>query len=217
MSKKHAIAITVIIGSLTLVGPAYGALYSFYCITNNNPANAAIGEAQLSVNVTDASKNQVMFTYTNSGPEPCSITDVYVDDGSILGLAQIFDTAGSVEFTESPTPANLPGANNVNPPFEAIRSFSADSDSPILSMGVNPGESLAILYDILPGQNFWDVIGELRDGSLRLGLHVQGFTLDGGSEAFVNIPPPNPVPEPMTLLIMVLGSIPMIIGSRSRR
>ena len=72
---------------------ANAALYSFYNITNNDAGDAAIGEAQLSVDVTDNGGNQVLFTFLNSGPEASSITDVYFDDnsGQLLSIASITD------------------------------------------------------------------------------------------------------------------------------
>ena len=63
----------------------------FYNITGNDPTgdDAAIGEGQLSVEVDSNSpwlKNGSTFTFNNSGPEPCSIADVYFDDGRPLIL-----------------------------------------------------------------------------------------------------------------------------------
>lgn len=63
--------------------------------------------------------------------------------------------------------------------------------------GVNPGESLSILFNTEPGfkEPFNAVITDLQKRSLRVGIHGQGFT-NGGSESFVN----EAVPEPMTML-----------------
>ncbi|MHC4443854.1 MAG: hypothetical protein ACYTF1_01670 [Planctomycetota bacterium] len=208
MSRKSTIVMTVIVGSLLLVGTANAIQYSFYNITNNNPADAAIGEAQLFVDVTNPGGNQVLFTYTNTGPEASSICDVYVDDGSLLQLAQINNTPGLVEFSAPADPSDLPGGNNASPPFVASIGFSADSDPPVQPMGVNPGEELGILYDIQVGQTFADVIDEMNDATLRLGIHVQGFA-SGGSESYIT-------PEPMTLALLIIGSIPMCLHRRSR-
>jgi len=64
--------------------------YGFYNITNNNPTNAATGEEQLFVDVANGN-NQVTFRFRNEGPSPCSITDVYFDDGTLLELIGIID------------------------------------------------------------------------------------------------------------------------------
>ena len=57
--------------------------------------------------------NQVLFTFANSGPEASSITDVYFDDGALLGLAGLIDaddgTGGlaGVDYTQYADPVCL--------------------------------------------------------------------------------------------------------------
>ena len=63
--------------------------------------------------------------------------------------------------------------------------------APAQPNGVNPGESLGIVFDLIGGQAFADTIAALADGGLRIGIHVQGFE-DGGSESFVNNGPTEP-------------------------
>lgn len=179
--------------------PAKAATLSFFCITGNLAADCVTGEAQLTVNVTDPGGNQVLFHFKNSGPNASSITDVYFDDGSLLGLSQITNGPG-VSFSQYASPPNLPGANNVSPPFQVTAGFLADSNPPVQPNGVNPGEWLKIYFDLQAGKNFADVITDLTDGSLRIGLHVQGFT-GGGSESFVN----NPVPIPAAVWLFGAG------------
>ena len=70
--------------------------YGFQGITSNSLNDVAIGEAQLSVDVTAVAGNahQVLFTFTNAGPLASSITDVYFDDGTLLGIASISGSSG---------------------------------------------------------------------------------------------------------------------------
>jgi len=190
------------IASSTLTAtPAQAIQLSFSNISHNKVADAAIGEAQLFVNVTDASgtenpfATQALFSFSNIGPAASSITDIYFDDGrnSVLsGIAQIFNRPG-VSFSAGATPPNLPAGRNIN--FSTT--FSADSNSPVQPNGVNPGESLGILFNLQNGSNLQSVINELASSDLRVGIHVQGFT-SGGSESFVNNKP-QPVPEPGTM------------------
>lgn len=159
--------------------------YSFVNITNNDAGNAAIGEAQLFVELFDPGSSRVTFMFTNTGPEVSSIADVYFDDGSLLGIASIDDSLPGVEFSQYATPHDLPGKNNVTPPFETTAGFSADSDPPAQPNGVNPLEWLGITFDLEAGRSFTDIESDLASGELRIGIHVQGFANDG-SESFIN-------------------------------
>jgi len=186
MKRKISI-ITLLVGAFFLctVIPAHALLIGFNSITANNVGDPAIGEAQLYVDVTNPGGSQVLFIFGNTGPEDSSIADVYFDDGSLLGIASIDNNDPGVAFTQLAKPGNLPSANSADPPFVTTAGFSADSDPPVQPMGVNPGEFLGILFDLQGGQTFADVLSELSDRSLRIGIHVQGFT-SGGSESFVN-------------------------------
>jgi hypothetical protein len=203
--------LTVIVGlNLFYVDVEAGPTYSFVNITNSNAADAAIGEAQLFVQVNDAGSNRVLFKFTNIGPEPSSITDVYFDDGALLSIFAIEGSAG-VEFSQYATPHNLPGGNNVTPHFETTAGFSVDSDPPVQPNGVNPGEWLGITFDLQSGGTFTNVIADLASRDLRIGIHVQGFA-SGGSESFVNNGVVIPAPG-----ALVLGSIGVGLAGWVRR
>ena len=204
--------ITVIVPVLTLfcVTAKAGPTYSFSSITNNSAFDAAIGEAQLFVEVIDRG-GRVEFTFTNTGPQASSITDVYFDDGTLLGIASITDMPGLVEFSQLAAPPDLPGGNDAAPPFATTAGFSADSDPPTQPLGVNPGEFLGITFDLQPGGIFDDIVSELASGTLRIGIHVQGYA-SGGSESFVN---GEVIPAPGALLLGVVGV--SCIGALRRR
>ena len=181
-------------------------------------ANGATGEAQLFVDVIDEAPGQVLFKFRNIGPIYCRITGVYFDDGSLLGIAGLIDIDdgaggdGRVDFSQGGSPGNLPGGNNLIPPFDATDTFLATSDAPGQSPvqhpykpGVEPPDQwLGILFNLQEGRSFADVIDELNSGELlRIGLHVTSFP-DGGSESFVN------VPEPTVLGLLLLGSLALL-------
>jgi hypothetical protein len=180
------------------------------CISNNNAANCAVG-SQLAVTVAAGpGAGQVSFTFTNSGPTASSIADIYFDDGTLLGIASIVNTPG-VSFTAGASPGNLPAASNASPAFVTTAGFSADSDAPTQPNGVNPGESVTIIFALTAGGTLQDVLDELADGRLRIGIHVQGYA-DGGSESFVN----TPLPEPSLALLLALGA-PLVALRRTSR
>jgi len=190
--------------------PAAAATLGFGCITTTNPGDCAIGQAQLSVNVTDPGGGQVLFTFSNVGAADSSIADVYFDDGSLLSIAIIINSVG-VSFSQFATPAEMPAANLASPPFVTTAGFSADSDAPVQPNGVNPGETLGIRFTLQGGTTYSDVLGELANGTLRIGLHVQGYA-SGGSESFVN----GSLPEPATFGFLGLG-LGALSLARSRR
>lgn len=194
--------VAVIFGGLPTLAAATPVIetFGFYNITNNDPGDAAIGEAQLFVDVSDEFADQVLFTFRNTGPEACAISEVYFDDGTLLGIADIIDNPPDVVFVQGASPPELPGANSIDPPFEATLGFLAESVPPPSHKGVNPGEQVGILFDLQPAKTYQNVINELNDGGLRIGIHVIGFD-SGGSESFVN------VPEPATIAVLGLGGL----------
>jgi hypothetical protein len=200
-----ALAVTVI--------PARALLLPFYNLTGNSAVDAAIGEAQLSVDVTDPlggenlAATQALFTFANAGPEACSIAGVYFDDGTLLGIAEVRNGAG-VDFSDqgTATPPVLPGRMLLDPPFVTTSGFLAGAGNPAPEKGVNPGEWVGILFDLQEGQTLQNVFDDLGDRDLRIGIHVIAFA-DGGSESFTN------VPEPATLLLLGGG----LLGLAGRR
>jgi len=203
------LALTLLVGCMILTGPSYAIPYGFENITNNNSVNAAIGESQLFVEVLPFLPSQVFFLFLNVGVHACSITDVYFDDGTpgnnFSGIWTLVDKDdglfghSGVDFSPGAAPPDLPGGTNVG--FSATPGLAADSDSPASSNGVNPGEYLGVILNLVSGRTLLDVISAMNRGDLRIGLHVQSFP-DGGSEAFAT---GGHVPEPSTLVLIGAG------------
>jgi len=183
-----------------------GPTYSFVNITGNSAVNAATGEAQLSVEVTDltdAGGAKVLFTFMNKGSVQSYIGAVYFDDGELLDSTfSIVDSPPLVDFVQITTPADLPGGGSISPKFETSQFFKMKADKPGTGkQGVDPYESLGILFTLKSGNTYDNVIADLASGALRIGIHVGGFP-DGGSESFINN---GIIPAPGAILLAGIG------------
>lgn len=195
-------AIVVLAGSASA-----GVVFGFGQVTANNVADVNAALTQISVEVDPVGLSQVSFTFRNSGPLAMSITDVYFDDGTLLGISTLTNMAG-VAFSSPATPGNLPGGNTMSPAFATTAGFSADSLPPVQPSGVNPGEQLVVTFNLIGGFTFADTITAMNTPGdhLRVGVHVQGFT-SGGSESIA-----TPTPGALALLGLAGAS-----GARRRR
>ena len=211
---KKSIIVIVLIFGLFCVTTKAGPTYSFIHIVEPGDgetelADGEIGGAQLFVELTDLG-SQVEFLFTNIGPEASSITDVYIEHSTLLGIASITNTLGIVEFTQFASPQDLPGGRNVSPSFVSTTDFSVESVPPTQWLGVNPGESLGIICDLQDNGVFDDILNEIDSGILRIGIHVQGYS-NGGGESFINNKATNGnggngvIPAPGTIMLSSIG------------
>ena len=88
----------------------------------------------------------------------------------------------------------------MTPQFIADAAFSIEPLAPEPFHGVGPGQWVEVVYALQPASTLMDIINQLDNAEMRIGIHVQGFA-GGGSESFVN------VPQPATMALLGLGGL----------
>lgn len=215
MKTSALLATTLLSAAVSL--DAHSALYQFHCITGPS-ANCDAGELQFGMEVIDlgvdasTGHHQVEFRFDNeAGGATSSIAGVYFYDGTLLGVHSILDTPNSVDFREG-TSANpqLPGLGLSKPVTRMFDIYDVLAVNPMAHRGINPGEELGIVFDLLTGKDYDDVLHALtlpmspHNDSLTVGLKVIAFE-DGGSESFVHDITAVPVPAAAWLFLSGLG------------
>lgn len=159
--------------------------------------------------------NQVLFVFRNLVGIRSSIHEIYMDDGTVLGLASVinsqnFPGGGGYTYYQNTkiAPGNLPGGEIIN--FQATDRTSGALSVDILKKNSNgldaSNEILGIIYDVYQGLDGIDKALYLggADGGLRIGLHI-AICEDGNSDSYVN-KAPVPVPDGgLTVLLLGIG------------
>lgn len=207
-------------------GAAHAVDYSFTCIAGVAGA-CADGASNLTMSVSAGASGSVDFTFRNFSALGSSITEVYFDDGTLLGLAGLADSGNGVTFSQigSGSPGDLPAGNSITPAFQVTAGFLVDTGNGGPSKGVEnlldggTQEFVTINFSLINGKTFADTLvalnGPLGDGNdLRVGLHVKAFNVVGNDSAsFVSA-----VPEPASIAMLLSGfAVLGLVSLRKRR
>ena len=222
MALKTCTSLVLVFVCISIVPIKVNAIsvtYDFYSISKNNPENVARSESQIHLDVIE-SGDDALFVFRNDGPAPGVITNIYFDDDELLSRARLIDAddgiAGHefVDFSLTARPPRLPGGNRLDHPFKVTESFSADSYPSKRVTGVGSSEWLGIIFNLQGQSTYQDVVGDMLTGTLRVGIHVQGFA-GGRRGIFLNRD--APVPEPMTAVGIMIGINGLVGYRRCRR
>ncbi len=210
--RRVALLFFFALGVILPVPICQATIFSFEIFTDNGSYADDPGW-NLYVDVWDGTDvNYLNFTFYNDSAFQSSVARIYFDDGSLLGISEIINSPSYTEFETNPSPGDLPGGEDLVPPFEADREFSIGAESPPPWKGVNDGDPLnewvTLEFKLINGGDLDSVIAELNTGVLRIGLHIIALP-DGSSESAIL------VPEPATVLLLGLGTL-VLLGRRRR-
>jgi hypothetical protein len=145
------------------------------------------------VEVTDISESRVVFCFPNAQPGTYSISDICFHDDGLLGAATIMGCAddSDIEFPHDDfmTSTNTNHGNTENRGMTHSISGAMSADvGPIRYTNVyGPQDSWVVIFDLLSGTDFADIMYALNKGRLRITIKVKELE-SGRYELLTNEP-----------------------------
>jgi hypothetical protein len=236
MSMSGKITVAMAIAALLSAAGSASADQTFgfgYLPDGSGGLSAAnVSGSQFTMTVSDGGVSSgishVNFTFRNMSSVGSFISDIYFQDGTLLGITDLIggQLQTDVQFTEGANPQNLPGGNSIG--WVTSRQFSVQPDSPAPQNGItnNGTDYLVVTFSLLNSLTYQDTINRLNNtllngyhstgdpatDGLRVGFHVQGYSGPGaGSGSFIL----TSVPLPQTSMLAMCGL--GVVAVRRRR
>jgi hypothetical protein len=201
--------LTALIIAVLAVSSAHAVIYDFEVFTENGAHSFELDG--LYVDVTNG-VGTVDFTFFNDSSVQSSVTGMFFDDGTLLGVESVTNSPTYTNFVVARTPGEFPSGQDLEPPFVADREFNIGAGPPVPERGINEGntstEWVIVTFGLINGGTLEDVLAELNSGVLRIGLHIIALP-DGTSESAIL------VPEPATVGLLGIGGL--LLLRRRRR
>ena len=200
---------TALIIAVLAVSSAHAVIYDFEVFTTNGMYSDNLDG--MYVEVTNG-VGSVDFTFYNGAAVQSTISGIFFDDGSLLGIDSITNSPSYTTFSAPRTLGEFPAGHTLDPPFIADREFNTGASSPPPQKGVNDGdlvnEWVMVSFELTGGGTLEDVLAELNSGALRIGIHITALGDDSSESAVL-------VPEPATMGLLGLGGL--LLMRRRRR
>jgi hypothetical protein len=204
MKVPHVLGVCVLLFCLA-GATAHATLYDLTRITNNG-TGLTFDPGDFTMDVSSYG-NGALITFSNNCEFDSVVTAMYFLENDLLefdGFAPPPVSSEGVAFSVVTKNANLPAGQPYG--FDPKNTFAVDADSAAPKNGLNPGESLGLLFNL--NVSYDTLIAAFDQQTLRAGIHVQ--SLPGGySESFIST-----VPEPATLMLLGIGTM---LVQRKRR
>jgi hypothetical protein len=196
--------------SLLMAVTVWSDKFGFENITTN-ALNGGVIAGQLFMDVNTLSDRSSSIIFTNTGPSPTSISEIYFGSDLAmldLNIESVINCSPGVLFDISGAhPANPPGSEEFSH-WWSVTVASMESKSPTSRNGINPYEYLEMELSYNSSSTLSELI---QSGDVKVALHV--ISIGENSDTFVN--GTSLIPEPASVILM--GSAGCVIGFMRRR
>jgi len=142
------------------------------------------------MDISDISDRRVMITFHNRASVPCTVSDIYFMDGNTFSIsvqsARDTSAAGSpacaIDITTG-IEQSAPGLYHDTSSYQVIKRCPDGVAG--MRDGIQPNESLGIVFDLQAGVTLADIVGALSKGILNISLKLLGAS-EGPGGILVN-------------------------------